>query len=62
LALYSTTVVLPSSEAAFGMSVVLYILQVNAAAFVGLLALQYAGAKLGLVVVSRQAEDRIATA
>jgi hypothetical protein len=49
ISLFAATVVLPDSSA-FSLAVVLYILKVNVAAFVGLLVLQYAGARLGLAL------------
>lgn len=48
IALYAATAMLPSDSSAFSLAVVLYILKVNAAAFGGLLVLQYAGARTGL--------------
>lgn len=49
LTLYAGTAVLPSHLGAFGASVVLYVLMVNSLAFLGLVALQHLGAKVGLV-------------
>jgi hypothetical protein len=59
-ALYAATAVLPSDPSAFGLSVVLYLLEVNAAAFGFLLVLQSVGGRAGLAV-PRQSLGRVAT-
>jgi hypothetical protein len=59
--LYTATVVLPSEPSAFSLAVVGYILEVNAIAFAGLLALQYAGMRIGLAL-PRQSVGPTATA
>ena len=50
LVLLATTLVLPSGPGVFGKSVVLYILDVDALAFIGLLLLQGAGQRFGLAL------------
>ena len=60
-ALYAATAVLPSEPSAFRLSVVLYILEVNAIALGGLLVLQYAGTRIGLAP-PRQSLSATATA
>jgi uncharacterized membrane protein YjfL (UPF0719 family) len=61
IALRAATMVLPSHPDAFGWAVTLYVLQVNALAFAGLLALQFAGARIGLAT-PRHAAGPAATA
>jgi hypothetical protein len=61
VALYAATAVLPSEPSVFGLAVMLYILEVNAIAFGGLLVLQYAGARIGLAL-PRQSVGPTATA
>ncbi|HUN99269.1 MAG TPA: hypothetical protein VMU69_23940 [Bradyrhizobium sp.] len=59
--LYTATVVLPSEPSAFSPAVVGYILEVNAIAFAGLVALQYASVRIGLAL-PRQSVGPTATA
>ncbi len=53
-ALYAATSILPSSEAAFSLPIVARILEVNAAAFVGLLVLQRRSMTFGLQAPPRR--------
>lgn len=48
--LYAATTFLPSEPGAFGFKIVLYVVEVNASAFAGLLILQRIGRSTGLVV------------
>jgi len=56
IVLYAAATVLPSDSSAFSLAVVLYVLKINLVAFGGLLVLQYAGTRTGLVAFFNQFE------